>query len=201
MERLNQDGRYRTVYTNLETAQTVREDVGLGMRAICGALEAAARLYLDDDRLPDWTEDAWNRRGPNGVLTGLLEHWSAQSHQPLVLLLDEIDALVGDTLVSLLRQLRTGYPQRPGHFPQTVVLCGVRDLRDYRIHARSEAAPITGGSALNIKAKSLRLGDFTTAETRTLLLEHTAETGQPFTRAALGDFRVTISLLSHRRSG
>ena len=43
MERLNRDGRYRAVYTNLETAQTAREDVGLGMRAICGAIEAAAR--------------------------------------------------------------------------------------------------------------------------------------------------------------
>jgi hypothetical protein len=48
MERLNRDGRYGTVYTNLETAQTAREDVGLGMRATCGAIEAAARLYLDD---------------------------------------------------------------------------------------------------------------------------------------------------------
>jgi hypothetical protein len=66
-----------------------------------------------------------------------------------------------------------------------VVLCGVRDLRDYRIHASSEAAPITGGSAFNIKAKSLRLGDFSAAEVATLLGEHTAETGQAFTAEAL----------------
>ena len=56
-------------------------------------------------------------------------------------MLDEVDALVGDTLVAVLRQLRAGYPQRPGAFAQTVGLCGVRDLRDYRIHARSEASP------------------------------------------------------------
>jgi hypothetical protein len=93
-----------------------------------------------------------------------LTRWCAQSPLPLVLLLDEVDALVGDTLISLLRQLRAGYPQRPSQFPQTVILCGVRDLRDYRIHARSEAAVITGGSAFNIKAKSLRLGDFSKAE-------------------------------------
>ena len=102
-----------------------------------------------------------------------------------MLLLDEVDALIGDTLLSLLRQLRAGYPQRPRAFPQTVILCGVRDLRDYRIHASSEAEPVTGGSAFNIKAKSLRLGDFSAAETRTLLLEHTAETGQLFTPEAL----------------
>jgi hypothetical protein len=119
------------------------------------------------------------------MLEGFLARWCEQSPQPLVLMLDEVDALVGDTLVSLLRQLRSGYTQRPGHFPQTVILCGVRDLRDYRIHASSEAAPITGGSAFNIKAKSLRLGDFSAAEVSTLLAEHTAETGQAFTREAL----------------
>jgi len=100
-------------------------------------------------------------------------------------LLDEVDALIGDTLISLLRQLRAGYPQRPAAFPSTVVLCGVRDLRDHRIHARSEAAPIIGGSAFNIKAESLRLGDFTAAEVATLLGEHTAETGQVFTPQAI----------------
>lgn len=185
MEHLNREGRYRAVYANLETAQTAREDVGLGMRAICGAIEAAARLYLNDERLPDWTEEAWGRRGQHGVLTGLLEEWSRQTPVPLILLLDEVDALIGDTLVSLLRQLRAGYHQRPGHFPQTVLLCGVRDLRDYRIHARSEREPITGGSAFNIKAESLRLGDFTAAETRALLREHTQETGQVFTAEAI----------------
>ena len=31
--------------------------------------------------------------------------------QPIVLLLDEVDALIGDTLIALLRQLRAGYNQ------------------------------------------------------------------------------------------
>jgi hypothetical protein len=185
MDHLNRKGRYRAVYTNLETAQTAREDVARGMRAICGALASAARLYLGEERLLGWIESAWQARGPEGVLNGVLERWSAQSSQPLVLMLDEVDALIGDTLISLLRQLRAGYAQRPRHFPQTVILCGVRDLRDYRIHSRAEAAIITGGSAFNIKAESLRLGDFTRAEVTTLLGEHTTETGQIFTPEAL----------------
>jgi len=106
--------------------------------------------------------------------------------QPLVLMLDEVDALVGDTLIALLRQLRAGYTDRPAvPFPQSLILCGVRDLRDYRIHARSEPSPITGGSAFNIKAESLRLGDFTADEVITLLQEHTIETGQAFTPEVL----------------
>jgi hypothetical protein len=66
----------------------------------------------------------------------------------VALLLDEVDALVGDTLISVLRQLRAGYPKRPVSFLQTVVLCGVRDLRDYPIHAKSEANSITGGERI-----------------------------------------------------
>ena len=58
--------------------------------------------------------------------------------------------------------------------------------RDYRIHSSSENAVITGGSAFNIKAESLRLGDFTEADVRALLAQHTEETGQPFTPEALG---------------
>ena len=185
MEHLNREGRYRAVYANLETAQTAREDVARGMRAICGALASAARLYGGEERLLGWIEAAWAARGPEGVFNELLERWSAHTPQPLVLLLDEVDALVGDTLISLLRQLRAGYNQRPTAFPQSIILCGVRDLRDYRIHARSEPSPITGGSAFNIKAKSLRLGDFTAEEVTTLLHEHTAATGQAFTPDAL----------------
>ena len=46
--------------------------------------------------------------------------------RPLVLLIDEIDALVGDTLLSVLRQLRTGYVDRPARFPHSIILCGMR---------------------------------------------------------------------------
>ncbi len=185
MEHLNREGRYRACYANLEIAQPAREDLERSMRAICGTLASAAQLYLGDDRLDGWISALWPLRGPEGVLKAVLGQWSAAGPKPLVLLLDEVDALVGDTLVSLLRQLRAGYNERPGQFPQTVVLCGVRDLRDYRIHARSEASPITGGSAFNVKAKSLRLGDFDAVETTALLLEHTVQTGQPFTPEAL----------------
>ncbi len=77
-----------------------------------------------------------------------------------------------------------GYPDRPGRFPHSVVLCGVRDVRDYRIHSAARNAVVLGGSAFNIKSKSLRLGDFTEAETRALLAQHTEETGQAFTADA-----------------
>jgi hypothetical protein len=56
----------------------------------------------------------------------------------------------------------------------------VRDVRDYRINSAGGDI-ITGGSAFNVKAVSLRLGDFTEAEVRDLLGQHAADTGQRWT--------------------
>jgi hypothetical protein len=101
-----------------------------------------------------------------------------------VLFLDEVDALIGDTLVSLLRQIRAGYADRPRMFPQALILCGVRDVKDYRIHT-GNGEIITGGSAFNIKDESLRLGDFTRSEVVALLGQHTSESGQTFASEAV----------------
>lgn len=111
--------------------------------------------------------------------------WSATSQLPLVLLIDEIDTLVGDSLISVLRQLRANYDRRPSHFPQSVILCGVRDVRDYQIYSSREGTNVKGGSAFNIKAKSLRLGDFSQGEVRELLAQYTAERGRAFEAAAV----------------
>ena len=182
---LNAGGEYRCVYTNVEIGQTAREDVEQGMRAVLSGLSLSAALTLDDHYLEENWLAIFRESGPHAALAQVLTHWSRADTRPLVLLIDEIDALVGDTLISVLRQLRSGYPQRPAAFPQSLVLCGVRDVRDYRIHSGSSGEIITGGSAFNIKAESLRVGDFTEAEVRALLQQHVEQTDQPFTEGAL----------------
>ncbi len=173
-------GDYRCGYINVEIAQTARENIGQAMGAIASEIAREARNTLRDvatARLADRIDTSIR---PNAALGTLLDIWARADSSPLVLLIDEIDAMVGDSLVSVLRQLRAGYVHRPSGFPQSVVLCGVRNVRDYRIHASSEKEVITGGSAFNIKAKSIRLGNFTRAEVEELLGQHTAATGQAF---------------------
>ncbi len=48
----------------------------------------------------------------------------------------------------------------------------------------AENAIIAGGSAFNIRAESLRLGDFSRRDVESLLAQHTEETGQAFTDEA-----------------
>ena len=183
-DRLNAGGDYRCVYANVEAGQAMRENVAEGMRAVLSELALEASVTLGDETLEGIWPGVLDRAGPGQALRQALLRWCMADRRPLVLLIDEIDALVGDTLLSVLRQLRVGYPGRPARFPQSVVLCGVRDVRDYRIHSTAENALVLGGSAFNVKAKSLRLGDFTAAETHALLAQHTAETGQAFTAGA-----------------
>ncbi len=182
---LNREGRYRAVYANIEPAQAYREKVDKGMAVVVEQMSRSARDQLGDAGAAALGREVIATSTGGTIVEEFLTRWCEASPLPMVLLLDEVDALVGDTLISLLRQLRAGYPKRPTQFPQTVILCGVRDLRDYRIHASSEAAPITGGSAFNVKAKSLRLGDFDAAEVTALLRQHTDETGQAFAPEAL----------------
>ena len=180
---LNAGGAYCCVYVNIEGAQALREDVEQAMRVVLGELATRARLAGDDFLSGAWS-GIFAEFGP-GALREALTRWAEASPKPLVLLIDEIDALMGDSLLSVLRQLRAGYDLRPEGFPQSVVLCGVRDVRDYRIHSRSANAVIAGGSAFNIKARSFRLGDFSREEVRALLAQHTEETGQVFMPEAL----------------
>ena len=175
-------GEYRCVHVNVEAAQVARDDVARGMRAVLSGLATRARL-LDDSHLDDIWPDVLAKVGPEDALKETLTQWCLANPTPLVLLVDEIDSLVGDTLLSVLRQLRAGYDQRPEGFPASIVLCGVRDIQDYRIRS-SAGEVITGGSPFNIAAKSLRLGDFTECETKTLMEQHTEETGQGFSPEA-----------------
>ena len=177
------------MYANVEAGQAARENVTEGMRTVLAELALQASVTLGDETLESIWPAVLDRVGPGQALRQALLRWSMADPRPLVVLIDEIDALVGDTLLAVLRQLRTGYVDRPARFPHSIVLCGVRDVRDYRIHSSAEDRLVLGGSAFNIKSESLRLGDFSEQEIRALLAQHTAATGQAFTEEALALIR------------
>ena len=117
---LNAEGRYRCLHVNIETAQTARDDVDRGMQAILGAIGSSARRILGDGFVDSAKRRVLEEYGPHGALSEMLVQWSLASPKPLVLLIDEIDSLMGDTLISVLRQLRSEYDRRPAEFPQSV---------------------------------------------------------------------------------
>ncbi|MEM7533347.1 MAG: AAA-like domain-containing protein [Chloroflexota bacterium] len=184
MDHLNQQGTYRCLYLNVEDAQAMRENVYEAMQVIIGEMASRARDHLGDVYLENMMTQTLNKYGA-GALKEIITLWAKESEKTLILLIDEIDSLIGDTLISVLRQLRAGYDKRPDFFPQSIILCGVRDIRDYRIHSSTQKAIITGGSAFNIKVASLRMTNFTQPDVDALYQQHTNETGQVFTPDAL----------------
>ena len=95
------------------------------------------------------------------------------------LFFDEIDALVDKTLELVLRQLRDGFFYRPASFPQSIILCGLRDVRGYKI-ASGGSLRLGTATPLNVKVESIRIGSIEKEEVKVLYLQHTKETGQEF---------------------
>ena len=179
VQRLNGLGEYEALKVNAENAQSAGHDVATGIRTILELIGNEASLEFPESWLANNWRTVADSSAPQNALTLVLQQWSVHANHPTVLLIDEIDSLVGDTLVSVLRQVRSGYEKRPEQFPQSIILCGVRDVRDYDIHT-SSGGIVRGGSCFNIKAESLRLGNFSQDEVQTLYHQHTAETGQVF---------------------
>ena len=182
---LNATGKYKAFYINVEPAQIARNNVEKGMEIILGQLRSQAKISCaPNDPLFAIIEKGLGRIS-GGILKDILQDWSTESDRPILLFIDEIDSLVGDTLISVLRQLRAGYTNRPEYFPQSVCLIGVRDVRDYRIWSESEHNMVLGGSAFNIKAESLVLPNFSLDQVRMLYQQHSNEAGQQFTDEAI----------------
>lgn len=169
-EQLTASGRYAALHFSCETGRAVGDDLGEVQRVLLFQLRRSAELYLPPELRPPPFPEA----PASALLSAALTAWARACPRPLVLLFDEFDALSGKSLNSVLSQLRSGFPDRPDFFPASVLLCGLHDVRD------------DGSSnSFNIKVESLRLRDFTEAEVRELYVQHTADTGQPFTEQAL----------------
>lgn len=178
---LREEGRFAVLHTSCEVGQTLKDDLEGSIDAVLHELQRNARQQLPADLQPPEVDAS---APPRTRAVDLLSRWAEQCPKPIVLLLDEIDALHGEALLSLLRQLRSGFPSRPASFPQSVALVGLRDVRDYRLFAGGENGLGTS-SPFNVKVESLTLPNFTAAEVAELYAQHTEETGQRFTPEAI----------------
>jgi len=179
-QELTASGQYTAVMLSLEVGAAFSDDLGAAELAILGEWKQSIRYRLPKDLQPnEWLDaEAGARIGTN------LSNWTEQSSRPLVVFLDEIDALSNETLISILRQIRSGFPNRPQGFPQSVALVGMRDVRDYK-YASGGSDRLNTSSPFNIKVRSFTLSNFTLEDVRNLYQQHTEATGQIFTLEAV----------------
>ena len=176
-EALTAEGHYVALHTSCEMGQKLHPDLEGSIQAVLEALTIQARQSLDSDLRPPAIDPSIS---PQSRLFELLTRWAQQCPRPVVLFLDEIDALFDDALISVLRQLRNGFQNRPKDFPHSIALIGLRDVRDYKIVAQGEHGTLVTASPFNIKSDSLRLPSFTAEEVAALYEQHTENTGQVF---------------------
>ncbi|MEG3903523.1 ATP-binding protein [Microcoleus sp. B4-C5] len=180
-KQLTNSGQYTAVMLSVEVGAPFSQDIAGAEEAILGAWRdnISVRLPLELQP-PDWT--AIQSGGQK--IRAALQAWAQSSPRPLVVFIDEIDALQDQALISILRQLRDGYPNRPKAFPQSVGLIGLRDVRDYKVAAGGSDRLHTS-SPFNIKVRSITLRDFNASEVAELYAQHTQDTGQFFTPEAV----------------
>ena len=180
---LTAEGRVVALRFSCERGEASEDDYGAAELQVLGAIRRAAReAGLLSEFMPP---DPWPDSAPGSRIYEALQDWAVACPLPLALFFDEIDALRGQSLISVLRQLRDGFTSKAHAFPASVVLCGLRDVRDYKAAAGGDPSRLGTASPFNIAVKSLRIGDFTADEVATLYKQHTAETAQEFTSEAV----------------
>jgi hypothetical protein len=159
-QKLTAGGEYAALAFTCEHANVAGDDYDSAQRIILQEIRECAESALPAGlRPPPWPEAS-----EGSLLKAGLTVWARACPLPLVLLFDEIDALRGESLISVLSQLRAGYSWRPHEFPASVVLCGLRDVRDYKAASGGDPSRLGTSSPFNIKLESLRIGDFTPDE-------------------------------------
>eukprot|EP01102_Stenamoeba_stenopodia_P008820 TRINITY_DN2580_c0_g1_i1.p1 TRINITY_DN2580_c0_g1~~TRINITY_DN2580_c0_g1_i1.p1 ORF type:complete len:464 (-),score=55.77 TRINITY_DN2580_c0_g1_i1:81-1472(-) len=157
---------YKSLYVNVEGGQTAFNNIHRGIQAVLVSIQDRLKLkYGVGVNLVRYMD-----LGPDeALMSGLTHLASLFPDDKFTLLIDEIDSLVGDTLLSVLRQLREKYDVRaPGIYPTSIVLVGVRDVRDYRIYSEMNQKYHVGGSVFNVSAGTLLVRQFSREEVSAL---------------------------------
>lgn len=182
VEHLNREQRCTALWVDLQTAREV-PGVAEAMAAVLDCFERT--LSRPGSPLPPLGKHVTAELldSPRSALVGYLTRLTASCDRPLVLFLDEADGLIGEAMVSFLTQLREGYIARAhGPFPRSVVLVGMRQVRDYilSVEERRAVAWLGTASPFNIAVEAQTLAPFTRPEIASLVAQHTSSTGQRF---------------------
>jgi type II secretory pathway predicted ATPase ExeA len=176
-QRLTESGEYAAVRVSCEVGAPFSDDAMLAQRQILGAWHRAAAMTLPPElAMPDAARAA-------ETLHDGVQAWCQACPRPLVLFVDEIDALNGPALISVLRQLRDGHALRPKGFPVSLALIGMRDVKDYKLDSGGSQR-LNTPSPFNVAVASLTMPYFSAEDVAMLYEQHTTETGQVFSTEA-----------------
>ena len=184
---LNEQGDVFAVYCTLESLQRMMGVYETAMRELRHLILRSACAVRDLAGAAKGIGDVKSDVGISTAVRDALQDLCMEAGKPVVYFFDEADCLVGDVLVSFLRQLRDGYVNRDMFpFPKSIALVGMLDVRDYKAQIRSDGKSLGEISPFNIIAEDLLIPNFTEADIAALYSQHTEATGQHFDDGVVG---------------
>ena len=185
---INAKGEMTAIYCSLESIQRLVGSYETAMREIRHLVLKNASMVRELSPVAREIGDVKSGIGISTAISDALQDLCVRADKPLVVFFDEADCLVGDVLISFLRQLRDGYVNRDMMpFPKSIALAGMLDVRDYKAQIRSDGQSLGQISPFNIIAEDLLIPNFTEADIAALYAQHTAETGQRFAGGVVED--------------
>jgi len=183
---INAKGEMYALYCTLETLQKFMDRPDVAIREIRHLVLRSARVVCDLAPIADGIGEMESGAGISMAVGDALQELCRKSSKPIVVFFDEADCLVGDVLISFLRQLRDGYVNREDiPFPASIALVGMLDVRDYKAQIRTDGESLGQISPFNIISKDMLLRNFTAEEVAALYAQHTEATGQKFAPGVL----------------
>ena len=177
---INAKGDMFALYCTLEALQNRSDPMqtNIAIRDFIADNVEMSPFYSPIQGAPELREE---RGGVLLAVRTVLQNVCRAVGKPVVVFFDEADCLVGDALISFLRQLRDGYVNRDTMpFPKSIALVGMLDVRDYKAQIRPDGQSLGQISPFNIIAEDMLIPNFTESDIAALYAQHTAETGQRF---------------------
>jgi len=183
---INAKGEMVALYCTLETLQKFMDRPDVAIREIRHLILRSARAVGD---LAPIAREIGEMKSDVGISTSIgdaLQELCIRSPKPVVIFFDEVDCLVGDVLISFLRQLRDGYVTRAvTPFPASIALVGMLAVRDYKAQIRPDGESLGQISPFNIISEDMLLRNFSSEEVAALYAQHSDATGQKFAPGVL----------------
>ena len=178
---INAKGDMAAIYCTLESIQRLVGSYETAMREIRHLVLKSASMVRELAQFAREIGEVKSSIGISTAISDALQDLCVKAGKPLVVFFDEADCLVGDVLISFLRQLRDGYVNRDTMpFPKSIALVGMLDVRDYKAQIRPDGQSLGQISPFNIIAEDMLIPNFTESDIAALYAQHTAETGQRF---------------------
>jgi hypothetical protein len=116
--------------------------------------------------------------------TEFIQYWCDSSTKPVILFIDNLDSISGDTFIHIAQQLTYGFLSVQNS-PQSIGLASTHNIKKYNIWSHQNQRIIPVHTIFTLEMPTLELQNFTKHQIKNFFAQHAHATGQVVTDDAL----------------